>query len=67
MRQHNPHIVLRNYLAQQVIDSAEEGNFEMFHQFIGALKKPYEEINEYQQFSAFPPDWGKELAISCSS
>jgi uncharacterized protein YdiU (UPF0061 family) len=67
MRQHNPHIVLRNYLAQQVIDSAEEGNFEMFHPFIGALKKPYEDIPEYQKFSALPPDWGKELEISCSS
>ncbi len=67
MRQHNPHIVLRNYLVQQVIDRAEEGNFEMFHQFIGALKKPYEEIEAYQKFSAPPPDWGKQLEISCSS
>jgi uncharacterized protein YdiU (UPF0061 family) len=67
MRQHNPHIVLRNYLAQQVIDLAEEGNFEMFHQFIGALKQPYENIEEYQKFSAPPPDWGKKLEISCSS
>ncbi|WP_339723500.1 YdiU family protein [uncultured Paraglaciecola sp.] len=67
MRHHNPHIMLRNYLAQQVIDRAEEGNFEMFHQFIAALKKPYEEIEEYQKFSAPPPDWGKQLEISCSS
>jgi uncharacterized protein YdiU (UPF0061 family) len=67
MRQHNPHIVLRNYLAQQVIDHAEEGNFEMFHQFIGALKKPYEDIEEYQKFSVPPPNWGKKLEISCSS
>ncbi|MBL4630269.1 MAG: YdiU family protein [Paraglaciecola sp.] len=67
MRQHNPHIVLRNYLVQQVIDRAEEGNFEMFHQFINALKKPYEEIDEYQKFSVPPPDWGKQLEISCSS
>jgi uncharacterized protein YdiU (UPF0061 family) len=67
MRQHNPHIILRNYLAQQVIDKAEEGNFEMFHQFVDALKKPYEDIEEYQKFSATPPDWGKRLEISCSS
>ncbi|WP_198556497.1 hypothetical protein [Paraglaciecola sp. MB-3u-78] len=32
-----------------------------------ALKKPYEDIDEYQKFSALPPDWGKELEISCSS
>jgi uncharacterized protein YdiU (UPF0061 family) len=67
MRRHNPHILLRNYLTQQVIDRAEEGNFEMFHQFIAALEKPYEEIEEYQKFSVPPPDWGKQLEISCSS
>ena len=67
MRLHNPHIVLRNYLIQQVIDRAEEGDFEMFHQFINALKKPYAELNEYQKFSVPPPDWGKQLEISCSS
>jgi uncharacterized protein YdiU (UPF0061 family) len=67
MRQHNPHIVLRNYLAQQVIDRAEEGNFEMFHEFIDALKKPYQEIEKYKKFSTQPPDWGKQLEISCSS
>lgn len=67
MRQHNPHIVLRNYIAQQIIDRAEEGNFEMFHQFVDALKKPYQEIEKHIQFSAPPPDWGKQLEISCSS
>jgi uncharacterized protein YdiU (UPF0061 family) len=54
-------------LAQQVIDRAEEGDFELFHQFIGALKKPYEEIDEYQKFSVPPPERGKQLEISCSS
>ena len=57
VRQYNPHIVLRNYLAQQVIDRAEQDDFEMFHQLIGALKKPYEYIKQYQKFSAPPPDW----------
>ena len=67
MRQHNPHIVLRNYIAQQIIDRAEEGDFELFHQFIEALKKPFDEIEKHNDFSAPPPDWGKQLEISCSS
>jgi uncharacterized protein YdiU (UPF0061 family) len=67
MRQHNPHIILRNYISQQIIDRAEEGNFEMFHQFLEALKKPYQEIERHKKFSATPPDWGKQLEISCSS
>jgi uncharacterized protein YdiU (UPF0061 family) len=40
-----------------VIDRAEQDDFEMFHQLIGALKKPYEYIKQYQKFSAPPPDW----------
>lgn len=67
MRLHNPHIILRNYLAQQVIDQAEQGNFEMFHEFNAALKRPYEEIDAYQKFSEPPAEWGKQLEISCSS
>lgn len=38
MRLRNPNIVLRNYLAQQVIDQAERGGFEMFQPLIDALK-----------------------------
>jgi uncharacterized protein YdiU (UPF0061 family) len=67
MRQHNPHIILRNYLAQQVIDQAEQGNFTMFHDFIGALQTPYEDTPAQQKFAAPAPDWGKKLEISCSS
>jgi uncharacterized protein YdiU (UPF0061 family) len=67
MRQHNPHIVLRNYLVQQVIGKAEEEDFDMFQQLLDALKKPYEAIDMYQKFSLPPPGWGKKLEISCSS
>jgi uncharacterized protein YdiU (UPF0061 family) len=59
MRQHNPLIVLRNYLVQQVIGKAEEGDFDMFRQLLDALKKPYEAIDMYQKCSLPPPGWGK--------
>ena len=54
-------------LLKQVIDQAEVGNFEMFQQLLGALKKPYKAIDMYQKFSLPPPDWGKKLEICCSS
>jgi uncharacterized protein YdiU (UPF0061 family) len=59
--------VLRNYLGQQVIDRAEQGDFEMFDQLIGALKKLYKNIKVYQKFSAPLNNVGKNLEISCSS
>lgn len=67
MRACNPQVILRNYLAQQVIDSAEEGDFSMFEQLTEALKTPYADLPEYHQFAEPPPSWGKKLDISCSS
>lgn len=67
MRNVNPKIILRNYLAQQVIDKAEEGDFDMFKEFIDALKTPFSDNDEHNKFSQLPPNWGKDLEISCSS
>ena len=67
MLTHNPKVILRNYLAQQAIDSAEQGDFSMFEELLAALSQPFDERAEHDKFSAPPPDWGKELEISCSS
>jgi serine/tyrosine/threonine adenylyltransferase len=67
MKQHNPNYVLRNYLAQQVIDQAENGDFSLFDQYLAALSTPFAENPVYEKFAAPPPDWGKTLEISCSS
>jgi len=67
MLAHNPKVILRNYLAQQAIDSAEQGDFSLFEELLAALSQPFDERAEHDKFSAPPPDWGKELEISCSS
>jgi uncharacterized protein YdiU (UPF0061 family) len=64
---HNPKVILRNYLAQQAIDKAEQGDFSLFHELLAALSLPFDENPDHDKFSAPPPDWGKELEISCSS
>ncbi|WP_404361723.1 YdiU family protein [Marinobacter sp.] len=63
----NPKYILRNYLAQQVIQDAQTGNYEPFRQLIEVLKKPFDEQPENEAYAAPPPDWGKHLNISCSS
>ena len=65
--QHNAKFVLRNYLAQQAIELAEQGDFTMVNDLMTVLSTPYEEHSEFEQFSQAAPDWGKELCISCSS
>ena len=61
-----PAVVLRNYLAQQVIDEAEKGESGALARLHQALQQPFSDAAaaEYRQR---PPDWGKTLEVSCSS
>lgn len=67
MKLHNPNVVLRNYLAQQVIEQAEEGDFTLFNRYIQALESPFDDNPAFAQFAAPPNNSGKSLSISCSS
>lgn len=63
----NPLYVLRNYLAQQAIEAAEQGNYEPVRELHAVLSRPFEEQQGMQRYAERPPEWGKHLAISCSS
>lgn len=63
----NPRIVLRNYLAQQAIMGAEKGDVRELARLHQALRDPYRDDPDQDDLAAPPPDWGRHLAISCSS
>ncbi len=67
MCQHNPKYILRNYLAQNAIEKAEQGNFSEVDNLMSLLRNPYEEQPENEAYAAAPPDSAKGLALSCSS
>lgn len=67
----NPKYVLRNYLAQNAITAAEKGDLTYLNRLMAALKTPYAEQPEHEEFAAKRPDWAWDMpgcaTLSCSS
>ncbi len=63
----NPRYILRNYLAQQAIEAAEQGDYDPVRELHAVLSRPFDEQPGKERFAERPPEWGKHLEISCSS
>ena len=67
----NPKYVLRNYIAQMVIDESNSGDHSLLDEIHTLLKNPYDEQVEHEKWFAKRPDWAKTKVgcsmLSCSS
>jgi uncharacterized protein YdiU (UPF0061 family) len=64
----NPKYILRNYLAQKAIEQAEEQrDFSEIDRLLNLLAKPFDEQPEMESYAAAPPDWARQIEVSCSS
>lgn len=67
MNRHNPKYILRNYLAQQAITAAEEGDYSELKRLQQILEDPFSEQPESERYAAEPPEWSRGVMLSCSS
>ncbi len=67
MNRVNPKYVLRNYLAQTAIEKAQSKDFSEIDRLFTALRTPFAEQPGMESYALPPPNWGKHLAVSCSS
>ncbi|WKE65439.1 YdiU family protein [Gallaecimonas kandeliae] len=67
MNDANPLYVLRNYLAQNAIAAAEQGDFSEVRRLYGLLQNPFTDQPGMAAYAQKAPDWGKRLEVSCSS
>jgi uncharacterized protein YdiU (UPF0061 family) len=63
----NPKYVLRNHLAELAIRMARERDPSMVRRLLSALARPFDEQPEHEDLAALPPDWARQLSVSCSS
>lgn len=67
MNKVNPKYILRNYLAQQAIEKAQNDDFSEVNTLLQVLENPFDEQVEYNKYAELPPDWAVDLEVSCSS
>ena len=68
MNRVNPKYILRNYLAEIAIAKAvADKDFGEVERLLRLLQHPYDEQPEMEAYAALPPDWSKEIMVSCSS
>jgi uncharacterized protein YdiU (UPF0061 family) len=67
MNRVNPKYVLRNYLVQTAIEKAQKKDYAEIDRLLALLQNPYSDQPGMDAYAAPPPNWGKHLAVSCSS
>jgi uncharacterized protein YdiU (UPF0061 family) len=67
MREINPKYILRNYMLQEAIDLAQNGDYTLVNTLLGIAQNPYDEHTKWQRYTQPSPESFDILKCSCSS
>jgi len=63
----NPKYIVRNYLAQQVIEAAQKGHYQLFADMMTVLQNPFDEHDSLNYLSIAADNQQQSVCVSCSS
>lgn len=67
MRSVNPRFILRNYMAEEVIREAHQGDYRPLQALLPLLRHPGDEHAELARYAGPRPDWAESIYLTCSS
>ena len=67
MKKTNPKYVIKNYMLQESIDKANEGDFTLVNDLLNIAQNPFDEHKEFERYSKPTPVAHANLRLSCSS
>ena len=68
MNRVNPKYVLRNWIAEEVITEVRDtGKTDRLETIMTLLATPFDEHPGHERYAQSPPDWARDLCVSCSS
>lgn len=67
MRSVNPQFILRNYMAEEAIRSATDGDFTLVNDLMALLKNPMQDNLAFERYAEAPPEWAGGICLTCSS
>jgi len=67
MKKINPKYIIKNYMLQEAIELAHEGDYSLVNDLLKIAQKPFDEHKKYEKYSKPTPMEFANIKLSCSS
>ncbi len=67
MKKTNPKFVIKNYMLQEAIDEAKQGDFKLVNDLLKIAQNPFSEHKEFERYAKPTPLEYSNIKLSCSS